>query len=203
MRRMFIEGHAMTVVAIWAAVAFLTVAFAAAPARAEVVTMAERIAQCGACHGKDGNSETELTPSLAGQPEFFLVNQIILFREGVRAIEPMRSLVKDLSDDDIVALAQYYTKLPPRRTAEPVDTELAKRGAELSAGLRCGSCHLPTLAGEEQMPRLAGQRIDYMLVQLKAYRDSTRSGADALMSNAVANIPDRDLAALAHYAASR
>ena len=73
----------------------------------------------------------------------------------------------------------------------------------LAAKMRCGSCHLPTLAGEEQMPRLAGQRIDYMLAQLKAYRDSTRSGADALMANAVANIPDADLVALAHYAASR
>lgn len=193
----------MTVGLMWAAVAFCTVALAAAPARAESVPLAERVAQCNACHGKDGNSETELTPSLAGQPEFFLLNQIILFREGVRAIEPMRSLVKDFSDDEIVALAQHYAKLPPRRTAEPVDTELAKRGAELSAKLRCASCHLPTLAGEEQMPRLAGQRIDYMLAQLKAYRDSTRSGADALMSNAVANVPDRDLAALAHYAASK
>lgn len=181
----------------------LLLALACAIPAARAQSLAERIEQCGVCHGNDGNSKTELTPSLAGQPEFFLVNQLILFREGVRAIEPMRSLVKDLKDDDIVALAQHYAKLTPARTTEPIDAALAKRGAELSEKLRCGSCHLPTLAGEEQMPRLAGQRIDYMLIQLKAYRDSTRSGADALMSNAVANVPDGDLAALAHYAAGK
>lgn len=170
---------------------------------AQAPSLGERIEQCAACHGKDGNSQAELTPSLAGQPEFFLVNQLILFREGVRAIEPMRSLVKDLADDDIVALAQHFSRLAPRRTSEPIDEDLARRGAKLAAGLRCGSCHLPTLAGEEQMPRLAGQRIDYMLAQLKAYRDSTRSGADPLMSNAVATIADGDLLALAHYAAGR
>lgn len=175
----------------------------ATAAAADKLTPAERIEQCATCHGKSGNSEIALTPSLAGQPEFFLVNQLILFREGVRPIEPMRSLVKDLTDDEITTIAQHFAKLAPARTNEQVDQGLAGRGAELAAKLRCGSCHTPTLAGEEQMPRLAGQRIDYMIAQLKAYRDSTRSGADPLMGNAVAGVPDADLAALAHYAAGR
>ena len=53
------------------------------------------------------------------------------------------------------------------------------------------------------MPRLARQRADYLIHALKGYRDSTRTGADTLMSASVAGLPDADLAALAHYAASR
>src|SRR3954470_13812496 len=86
---------------------------------------------------------------------------------------------------------------------EPIDPALVKRGGELAAGLRCGSCHLPTLAGQEQMPRLAKQRVDYMIYALKAFRDDKRSGADTLMTSVVLGKSDADLAALAHYAASR
>ena len=53
------------------------------------------------------------------------------------------------------------------------------------------------------MPRLAKQRIDYLIYSMKAFRDNTRSGADTLMSSVVAGLSDADLAALAHYAASR
>lgn len=185
--------------AILAALALL----AAGPAAAQTMTLAQRIEQCGTCHGRDGNSTTELIPSLAAQPEFFLLNQLVLFREGVRAIEPMVSLVKSLSDDELTALAQHYAALPAARTAETPDAGKVKAGEALAETLRCASCHLPSLSGQEQMPRLAGQRIDYMIVQLKAYRDSQRSGADPLMSATVAGVPDADLVALAHYAASR
>jgi len=53
------------------------------------------------------------------------------------------------------------------------------------------------------MPRVAKQRIDYLIVTMKSYRDSPRPGADTAMSAAVAGLSDTDLTALAHYAASR
>jgi cytochrome c553 len=165
--------------------------------------LAERIQLCGGCHGEDGNSKIEKMPSLAGQPEFFIQNQLILMREGVRAVEAMAPFVKDLTDEDIVALARHYVGLEPKPSGEPVDASLAARGAELSTRLRCESCHLPNLAGQQQMPRLAKQRIDYMIDALKAFRDNTRSGADTLMSAAVYGVSDADLTALAHYAAAR
>ncbi|MNC95756.1 Cytochrome c [compost metagenome] len=80
---------------------------------------------------------------------------------------------------------------------------LAKRGEQIANERRCGSCHLPTLAGQEQIPRVAKQRIDYLIKSLKEFRDGTRPGADTNMSVPVAGLSDSDLAALAHYAASR
>ena len=53
------------------------------------------------------------------------------------------------------------------------------------------------------MPRLAKQRVDYLVYALTAIRDGKRSGADTLMSQSVAGLSDAELAALAHYAASR
>jgi cytochrome c553 len=143
------------------------------------------------------------TPSLAGQPEFFLTNQLFLFREGVRKIPGMSELLKGLKDDDLVALAGHFAKLEPKASDERTDPALVKRGEAMMEPMRCASCHLPGLEGQEQMPRLAKQRIDYLIHSLKEFRDNKRSGADTLMSNVVIGVSDDDIAALAHYAASR
>ena len=174
----------------------------AAPAAAQSGPLAEKLQLCAACHGEDGNSKMEKIPSLAGQPAFFVLNQLFLMREGVRKVEAMAPIVKDLTDQDLTDLSEHYAKLAPKRSDEPFDPELAKRGQDIAARHRCGSCHLPTLAGQEQMPRVARQRIDYLVEALKSYRDKPRPGADTAMSPPVGGLRDTDLTALAHYAAS-
>jgi cytochrome c553 len=171
------------------------------PAQAQ--TLAERIEACGACHGADGNSQIEKIPSLAGQPELFITNQLILMREGVRPVEAMTPFVKDLKDDVIVALAKHYAALAPKPSGEAVEAALAARGAEIAQAKRCESCHLPSLAGSAQIPRIGKQRIDYLVHSLKQFRDHPHPGADTIMSGAVVGLSDADLLALAHYAASR
>jgi len=177
--------------------------FSAGAVRAQTASFEERLQLCGSCHGEDGNSRLENIPSLAGQPEFFVTNQLFLMREGVRKIEAMAPFVKELKDEEMQALAAHYAKLPPKGSDEAVDQALAKRGAELVPQLRCASCHRPDLAGQEQMPRVAKQRIDYLIHSMKEFRDNKRSGADTAMTAVVIGVSDADLAALAHYAASR
>ena len=172
-------------------------------ASAQNIPLAERVKQCVACHGEDGNSHTPNIPSLAGQPEFFVMNQLFIMREGVRRVDAMMPLVKDLSDDELQGLAKHFSALAPRANEAAIDPALVTRGAELAGKLRCGSCHLPTLEGQDQMPRLAKQRLDYLIKALKEFRDNTRSAADTLMSTVVAGLSDADLVALAHYAVSR
>jgi cytochrome c553 len=181
----------------------LAAAFFTVPARAQSVPLAERTQQCAGCHGEEGNSRLENIPSLAGQPEFFLMNQLVLMREGVRRIDAMMPFVKDLTDADIDGLAKHFARLAPKPSDERIDPTLAKRGAELAPSLRCTSCHLPTLAGQEQMPRLAKQRVDYMTYALKQFRDNQRTGAETQMTAVVYGLSDRDLAALAHWSASK
>jgi cytochrome c553 len=165
-------------------------------------TLQERLQLCGTCHGENGNSNMENTPSLAGQPELFTTNQLILMRERLRQSEVMAPFVQGLKDEEIVALAAHYAKLTPEPTEEPVDQVLVPRGAELARELRCGSCHLPTYDGREQIPRLAHQRIDYLIQSMTAYRDGTRSGVDTSMNGVMYGVSDQDIRALAHYLAS-
>jgi cytochrome c553 len=172
------------------------------PALAQQLTFAERVQLCGTCHGESGNSIMEKTPSLAGQPAFFILNQLFLMREGVRKIEAMAPFVKDLKDADLEQLSKHYAGLEAKRGNEPIDPALVKRGAELAEARRCRSCHAPGLAGQDQIPRLARQRIDYLILSMQSYRDGTRTGADTAMGAPVAGLSDADLAALAHYAAS-
>jgi cytochrome c553 len=180
----------------------LAAAWFSAQAGAQPMPYADRLQACKTCHGEDGNSKMEKVPSLAGQPEFFILNQLILMRETVRPVEAMAPFVKGLKDEEAAALAAYFSKLPPN-SQERTDQALVKRGEQLSADRRCGSCHLPSLAGQEQIPRIAGQRIDYLIQALKEFRDGTRRGADTNMSVPVAGLSDADLTALAHFAASR
>ena len=178
-------------------------AFCIGGALAQGKRLAERIETCSACHGEDGNSRMENIPSIAGQPAFFILNQLILMREGVRPVEAMEPFVKDLKDEEATALAAYFTKLPSKPSAEKIDQALVKRGEVIAGERRCGSCHLPTLAGQEQIPRVAKQRVDYLIKSLKEFRDGSRPGADTNMSVPVVGLSDADLAALAHFAASR
>jgi len=141
-------------------------------------------------------------PSLAGQPAFFILNQLFLMREGVRKIEAMAPIVKDLKDDHLDGLSKHFASLPAKRSDEPVDAALVKRGAEIARQRRCSSCHMPNLSGSEQAPRLAKQRVDYLTTALKEFRDTTRPGGDTAMSANLAGTSDADLVALAHYCAS-
>jgi cytochrome c553 len=178
-------------------------AFFVGAASGQNMPLAERIETCAACHGEDGNSRVENIPSIAGQPALFTVNQLILMREKVRPVEAMAPFVKDLKDDDAIALADHFAKLPSKPSGEPVDPALVKRGAELADEKRCISCHGPTLGGQDQIPRVAKQRIDYLIKSLKEFRSGSRPGSDTIMSVAVAGLSDADLTALAHFSASR
>jgi cytochrome c553 len=178
-------------------------AYFGGPAFSQALTVAERITQCSGCHGAEGNSPLPNIPSLAGQPAFFILNQLFLMREGVRKVEAMAPFVKDLKDSDLDALSAYYAKLPAKAADQPIDQALVKRGTEIANQKKCVSCHKPNLAGDQQVPRIAKQRVDYLTKSLLEFRDGRREGADTIMSGSVAGLSDADLVALAHYAASR
>jgi cytochrome c553 len=158
---------------------------------------------CGGCHGADGRSATPDVPSLAGQPADFVTLQMIMFRERLRDAPPMSDLAQGLADEQLEDLAAHFAALQPG----PVDDRgardgaLAERGQALSQRMNCGVCHLPDYRGREQIPRLAGQREDYLLRTLREYRDNKRVGTDTSMNAVVYAVPDADLSALAHYLA--
>jgi cytochrome c553 len=52
------------------------------------------------------------------------------------------------------------------------------------------------------MPRLAHQRIDYLILSLTDYREGRRSGIDTSMNGVMYGVSDQDIRGLAHYLAS-
>jgi cytochrome c553 len=187
---------------LWIAVAVLVGALGGLGSGAAADALQQRLKQCAACHGETGNSRMENTPSLAGQPELFLTNQMILMRERVRKSEAMEPFVRGLKDDEIVALAAHYAKLEPEPSDEAVDRSVVARGAELAKRLQCASCHRPTYEGQEHIPGLLHQRLDYTIKSLIEYRNGTRSGIDTSMNGVMYRVSDADIRALAHYVAS-
>ena len=159
---------------------------------------------CLACHGPDGNSVTQGIPSIAGQPKVFIETQLVLMREELRPAPQMLPLIKGMKDAEIVRLAEHFSKLPAKSMASgPADPKLAKLGRARAQALHCGSCHAPDFSGQNQVPRLAGQREEYLVSEMLAYRDGKRKGGDTIMAAALYGVKDDEIRALAHFLAHR
>lgn len=154
---------------------------------------------CEGCHGAGGNSSTPGIPSIAAQPKLFIETQLVLMREELRPAPQMAPIVKGMKDSEISRLAEHFSGLPAKPAASgTTDAKLMKRGMERAKALRCGTCHLSDFRGQNQIPRLAGQREEYLLAEMRAYRDNRRKGGDTIMAAALYGVPDEDLRALAH-----
>jgi cytochrome c553 len=174
--------------------------FAAAPAAYAQIS-AQRLALCAACHGADGNSQIKGIPSLAAQPKLFLETQLVLIREGVRDIPSMKGMLNGVSDAEVTALAKYYADKPLAPVPTDRDAEVFARGGKLAEGMRCGICHLPTYLGREQIPRLAGQREDYLLLSMQQFKNNQAIGRDSNMAASVYGVSDQDLQDISYYLA--
>lgn len=184
-----------------ALVAVLSGAFAlAGPVLAQ--SPPTRAQLCATCHGRDGNSSTTGSPSLAGQPRTFLENQLVMIREGLRDIPAMKGVLDGTTDEELVQLARYFSGQPVRVSAGVADGARVQRGRALSERALCGTCHLPNYAGREQIPRLAQQREDYLLATMRQFRTGVTPGRDTIMSAALNGLSDADLVDLAHYFAN-
>jgi cytochrome c553 len=82
------------------------------------ITRGEALAksgQCTLCHGDALKGKAEV-PRLAGLQPLYVARQLFDMRYGSRAgeaVAPMKPVVANLSDDDIIALSSYLGSLPP------------------------------------------------------------------------------------------
>ena len=116
-----------------------------APAHAADNAAAKEKAElCAGCHGDSGISQTENTPSLAGQPDQFLQWQLVFFRGGSRKSDQMQPVAETISNEDIRTLGAYFAALTPPKAAPDDNPDLSKKGAQAAVGRRCASCHTDT-----------------------------------------------------------
>ncbi len=169
----------------------------AAPAMAQSVT--EKLATCLACHGESGQSQNDNVPSLGGQNSYYLLIQLVLLRDKIRIGEPMNDLLKGAPDGDLQAFADTIAKLPPPPAAAGGDAARMARGKTLAHQNRCDICHREDFSGSENVPRIGGQREDYLLKTLRGYKSGARHGYDASMADVLAPIGDAEFIDLAYY----
>lgn len=162
----------------------------------------QQLQLCVACHGPQGNSPNPQIPSLAGQPRTFLENQLVLIREGLRDIPSMKGVLDGLKDADLIVLAQYFAAQTPAPVIGPVDAARYGRGQALARSMLCGTCHLPTYQGRDQIPRLAGQHERFLREVMEEYRDQPGPGRDTAMSAALYGLKNEHLDDLAHFLAN-
>ena len=159
---------------------------------------------CAGCHGANGRSDMPLTPVLAGQPSFYAITQLFLFREGRRSNEAMTAVAKTLTDDDMRGFSDFIGTLPPipaPAPAAPADAARMEKARVLATQHKCVFCHGADFSGGQQVPRIAGQREDYLQMSLRAFRSGTRPGYTQAMTAALSQIPLEDLDTLAYYVA--
>ena len=164
-------------------------------------TLEERVAVCLACHGEKGLSTIPDVPSLGAQPAFYVTTQLYMFRERIRIVEPMNAMTKGLSDDDLRAMAEAISQLPPPPAPGPPDPARLERARALIRQHRCNFCHNPDFSGEQNVPRLAGQREDYLVKALREYKSNARRAYDFSMADVMYPVTDADILDLAHFLA--
>jgi cytochrome c553 len=165
-------------------------------------TLEERLVPCLACHGEGGQSAIPEVPSLGAQPAFYVMIQLYMFRERMRVVEPMNEATKGLSDDDMRRMAELISRLPPPQPApEPAEPSRIERARALIQQHRCNFCHNQDFSGEHNVPRLAGQREDYLVKALREYKSNARRGYDASMADVLYAMTDADILDLAHFLA--
>jgi cytochrome c553 len=186
--------------------ALLLVALAAASSSvvsaADVEAGRRKAAPCAACHGADGNATIPGTPSLAGQPAYFTHWQLLKYRDGRRQDAQMSPFAQNLSDADMADLAAFYAAQPPRARGSAVDPARVAAGRPLAERHHCTPCHTPALTGQQQVPLLAGQDLQYLLKLLHGFRNGTASDLDGTMTMAARPLTVEEVEALAHYLAS-
>jgi cytochrome c553 len=161
-----------------------------------------KAAPCTACHGANGNSVLPQVPILAGQTARYLFLELRDFKEGRRENAVMLEFVKDLSRDDMLAIAAYFAAQRPADTGFRTDAAKVARGKAKAGETLCTMCHLGGLKGQNEVPRVAGQHHDYVVKQLQDFKAGRRTNDAGTMSSVAKTLGEQDMDDLAHYIAT-
>jgi cytochrome c553 len=182
--------------------AFLFALLLPAAAHAQDVAAGGRKAEaCAACHGAGGNPSAPPFPMLAGQTARYLYLQLRDFKEGRRADPQMSPMAAPLSREDMLDLAAYFAAQKPRLGVFTPDAARAARGKAKADETLCTMCHLGGFIGQNEIPRVAGQRYDYIAKQLRDFKSRRRTNDAGNMTSVARTLSDSDIEDLASYVA--
>lgn len=138
---------------------------------------------CAQCHGAAGGGDPRaLAPPIAGLSEWYVREQLLKFRGGIRGVHPedigglrMYPMALYLDDDgDLGSVASYVAGLPPADPAPTLEGADPARGKLLYTP--CIACHGAEAEGRRELggPNLRASADWYLLKQLHNFRDGIR-----------------------------
>ena len=170
---------------------------------ARAQTIEEKAQVCSACHGENGVPSDTATPILAGQHQGYLYLQLRDYKRGTRASEQMAPIAQALERDEMMALAEYFSKQPwpnlRQVSASAQETAIALRA---NASIGCTGCHLGEYQGDGTQPRLAGQSRAYLERSMVDFRTRARANNPG-MTDLMRATSEAEIAAMAVYLAGR
>jgi cytochrome c553 len=185
-----VHGAVLAGVLAWAGAGAQAQSAATVPAKAEA---------CAACHGPGGRSVIAQFPILAGQTSRYLYLQLRDFQEGRRVNELMTPMVAGLTRDEMREISDYFAKQKPPLQTFKTDPEKARLGKLKSDETLCTMCHLGGFAGQNEVPRVAGQHFEYIVKQLSDFKARTRTNDAGTMTSVANTVTAQDIENLAHY----
>jgi cytochrome c553 len=160
----------------------------------------DRASFCKYCHGNTGNSKRGYIPNLASQNAKYLLYQFDLFATKQRKDKIMSELVGNLSNEDRINIALFYTnqkvKLKPAKQSD------ARKQGKAIFNRQCISCHGKKGHGKELLPRIAGQPAKYLNKTLRLYKSNSHRRPDSPMQAIATTLSDEELYAVVRYVSS-
>ena len=149
----------------------ISLAVVATAAYAQDNNVEGKAQMCAGCHGASGvPADPKTMPIIWGQQESYIAKQLHDYRSGDRDNAVMASIAKGLTQEDLRPMAKYFAgkQWPAHQGATPA--------GQAPAGLaQCAACHTANFQGALSGPRLAGLSYEYLLAQMNAFANGTRT----------------------------
>nr|VFK13787.1 MAG: cytochrome subunit of sulfide dehydrogenase [Candidatus Kentron sp. LPFa] len=130
---------------------------------------------CAGCHGTDGASLGPASPTIAGMSEEYFLEAMEELQEGERSSTVMGRIAKGYSEEEIAAMATWFSKKPFIRAGQETDAEKAAKGRKLHEKY-CEACHVKGGSMDNGNSILAGQWMPYLRYSI---RDSLSGASES------------------------
>lgn len=183
----------------WGLAVFASACIAATSVLAQSIE--EKAQVCTACHGENGIPQDKAIPVIWGQHQGYLYLQLRDYKRGTRKNEQMSPIAEGLERNDMMALAEYFSKKKwPALNQPDADPATTAKALRANVALACTTCHLAEYQGDSTVPRLSGQSADYLARTLDQFRSRERANNPG-MSDIASAASAEDIAALVTYLA--
>jgi sulfide dehydrogenase cytochrome subunit len=171
---------------------------------------------CNDCHGPKGVSSDADMPSIAGFSQTTISDMLIAYADETRVARSskfrhgdtqrpetnMLTIVKELSEEHIEAIATYYSEQKFIPANQTFDLDLATKGKKLHK-VQCTKCHEKGgSSADDDTGILAGQWMPYLAQTIKDYRSGERETEDG-MKKKLDKLSETQIKELIHFYASQ